>query len=74
MKIVKILSLICFLTIGIWAQTGAAISGQLEVGGKIYPNTEIKLVPRSEVSHASPICLPFFLKRRERVGLGFLFD
>jgi vitamin B12 transporter len=46
MKIIKILSLICFLTIGILAQTGATISGQLIVEGKVYPNTEIKLVPR----------------------------
>ena len=29
MRIIKVLSLICFLTIGIWAQTGATISGRI---------------------------------------------
>ncbi len=44
MRIIKVLSFICFLTIGILAQTGATITGQLIVDGKVYPNTEVKLI------------------------------
>ncbi len=44
MKIIKILSLICFFTIGISAQQSAAFSGQLTDDGKIVANTPIKLV------------------------------
>ena len=50
MRIIKVLSLICFLTIGILAQTDATISGQLIVDGKVYANTEVRLTPRSAVS------------------------
>ena len=46
MRIIKVLGLICFLTIGILAQTGANVSGQLIVESKVYSNIEIKLVPR----------------------------
>ncbi len=50
MKIIKILSLICFLTISILAQTGATVLGQLQFNGKIYPNTKIQLVSRDSDS------------------------
>ncbi len=44
MKIIKILSLICFLTIGISAQQSRTITGQLTNDGKIISNAQIKLV------------------------------
>ena len=50
MKIIKILSLICFLAITTLAQTGATVSGQLQIDGKVYPNTETKLILRNSVS------------------------
>ena len=44
MKIIKILSLICFLTIGILAQTGANLEGVLKgTGGKPLENAVIEL-------------------------------
>lgn len=51
MKIIKILSLICFLTIGILAQPGAVVSGTLyeqRTAGKIVSNSEIKLVSNTD--------------------------
>ncbi len=47
MRIIKILSLICFLTIGILAQTNADVSGQLTDAGKIVANTLVKLVSKT---------------------------
>ena len=44
MKIIKILSLICFLTIGIFAQTGATISGVVTDSEKRITNHQIELV------------------------------
>ena len=44
MRIIKVLSLICFLTIGILAQTGATISGKLLSKGKGIPSVPLKLV------------------------------
>ncbi len=47
MKFIKVLSLICFLTIGISAQTSAIVSGKLyeqKTAGKIVSNLEIKLI------------------------------
>ncbi len=44
MRIIKILSLICFLTIGIWAQTGASLEGVLkEANGQPLENAVIEL-------------------------------
>ena len=50
MRILFSLYLICFLTIGVLAQQGAIISGQLLVDGKIYPNTQVKLIPQGNFS------------------------
>src|ERR1044072_69681 len=47
MKIIKILSLICFLWIGISAQTNAKVSGQLSENDGAISNTKIKLVSLS---------------------------
>lgn len=43
MRIIKVLSLICFLTIGILAQTGATISGVVTDSGRTTPNFEVYL-------------------------------
>ncbi len=48
MKIIKILSLICFLTIGILAQTATTVSGKLIDEGKAVANQPIKLVSATE--------------------------
>ena len=47
MKLVKILSLICFLTITIWAQQSATVTETLTEGDKIISDTKIKLVSQS---------------------------
>ncbi len=44
MRILFSLFLICFLTIGVLAQQGATISGQLTDNGKILANTQVKIV------------------------------
>lgn len=44
MNFIKILSLICFLTIGIFAQTGATISGTLLDEGQKIANQQIELI------------------------------
>src|SRR5215204_3946476 len=45
MKIIKILSLICFLTTGILAQTGATVSGKIsDSDGKAIENAEVTLI------------------------------
>ena len=48
MRIIKILSLICFLTFGISAQQTATISGQLTDEGRKVANQTIKLVSATE--------------------------
>lgn len=48
MKVIEILSLICFLTFGILAQQTATVSGQLTDAGKIVANQNIKLVSATE--------------------------
>ena len=48
MKILKILSLICFLTIGILAQQTATVSGTLTDSGKTAANQNIKLISAAE--------------------------
>ncbi len=51
MKIIKILSLMCLLTIGVWAQTGATVFGTLyeqEKAGKVVSDAEVKLVSTTE--------------------------
>ena len=48
MKIIKILSFICFLTIGIWAQQSANVAGTLTDDGRIITNQKIKLVSQTE--------------------------
>jgi vitamin B12 transporter len=47
MKIIKILSLICFLCAGVLAQTNAKVSGQLFENDREISNTKIKLVSQS---------------------------
>jgi len=47
MKIIKVLSLVCFLTIGILAQTNTAVSGQLTDDGEIVANMPIRLVSKT---------------------------
>ncbi|MGI8467285.1 MAG: TonB-dependent receptor plug domain-containing protein [Pyrinomonadaceae bacterium] len=47
MKIIEILSLICFLTIGILAQANTTVSGTLP-GGRAIANQKIKLVSQTE--------------------------
>ncbi|HSK73912.1 MAG TPA: TonB-dependent receptor, partial [Pyrinomonadaceae bacterium] len=47
MKILQILSLICLLAIGILAQQGATVLGQLTENGRVLPNTQIRLVSQS---------------------------
>lgn len=49
MKVIKILSLICFLTIGIWAQNSASVSGQLSDNGKVIANEKVRLVSPTQV-------------------------
>ncbi len=44
MKIIKILSLICFLSVGIFAQTGAAIEGKVTQNDKPVTNAWVQLV------------------------------
>ena len=44
MKIIKIVSLICFLTISILAQQNSTVTGQLINNGKIIANTRVKLI------------------------------
>ncbi len=48
MRIIKILSLICFLTIGIWAQTGANLTGKVTCCGKGIKNQTIVLVKKDQ--------------------------
>ncbi|MGI8787313.1 MAG: TonB-dependent receptor [Pyrinomonadaceae bacterium] len=48
MKIIKITSLICFLTIGILAQRSATVSGRLTDEGRVISNQKIKLVSAAE--------------------------
>jgi len=48
MKVIKVLSLICFLAIGILAQQTATVSGTLTAAGKIIANQNIKLVSATE--------------------------
>ena len=51
MRIIKVLSLICFLTIGILAQTGAVVSGtlsELKKVGKNVSDLEIRLVSTTD--------------------------
>ena len=48
MRIIKILSLICFLTIGIWAQQTATVSGKLTEQGRTVANQRIRLVSSTE--------------------------
>jgi len=50
MRTVKVLGLICFLAIGASSQQGATIIGQLIVDGKVYSNTEVKLIPNNSLS------------------------
>ena len=45
MKIIKILSLICFLTISIAAQTGATLTGTVYLDGKPASDAEVELRP-----------------------------
>ncbi|MDQ3321697.1 MAG: TonB-dependent receptor [Acidobacteriota bacterium] len=53
MRILKSLFLICFLTIGISAQQGATISGQLTDNGKVSANTQVRIVkPESQIQIA----------------------
>ncbi len=47
MRIIKILSLSCFLWVGVSAQTNAIVSGQLTNDGKIVANTQIRLVSKT---------------------------
>ncbi len=53
MKIIKVLSLICFLTIGILAQEGATVSGQLNDNGQIAANQKISLISANETLEAT---------------------
>ncbi|MGC2238147.1 MAG: TonB-dependent receptor [Pyrinomonadaceae bacterium] len=48
MKIIKVLSLICFLWVGILAQQSATVTGQLNDAGKIIVNEKVKLVSQTE--------------------------
>ena len=48
MRIIKILSLICFLTIGILGQTTATVAGKLTDEGATIANQTIKLVSATE--------------------------
>ena len=48
MKIIKILSFICFLTIGIWAQQSANVAGTLTDEGNIIANQKVKLISPTE--------------------------
>jgi iron complex outermembrane receptor protein len=48
MKIIKVLSLICFLTISILAQQSATVSGQLTVEGRTIANQNVKLISATE--------------------------
>jgi vitamin B12 transporter len=44
MKIIKILSLICFLTISALAQKGVTVSGVVTVNGQPFPNVTVSLL------------------------------
>ncbi|MDQ2746406.1 MAG: TonB-dependent receptor [Acidobacteriota bacterium] len=55
MRIIKVLSLICFLTIGILAQTGATISGKILSKGNPIKNIALKLVDYSLQSVGSTL-------------------
>jgi outer membrane receptor for monomeric catechols len=48
MRIIKILSLICFLTIGILGQQSATVSGRLTNDGRTVSNQNVKLVSATE--------------------------
>lgn len=48
MRIIKVLSLICFLTVGILAQDAAIVSGTLTDAGAIVADQRIKLVSATE--------------------------
>ena len=53
MRVIKVLSLICFLTIGILAQNGATITGVLyeqKTAGKIVSGSEIKLISTEDAT------------------------
>ena len=52
MKIIKILSLICFLTIGIRAQTGATVSGRLTEGETAVKTTVVLQKKGIEIARA----------------------
>ncbi len=48
MNIIKILSLICFLTISIWAQTGATLTGTIYLDGKPAGDAVVELRPSKD--------------------------
>ena len=48
MRIIKVISLICFLTIGVLAQQDTTVTGQLAKEGRIVVNTQIKLISQSD--------------------------
>ncbi len=48
MRIIKVLSLICFLTIGVLAQTGATLSGQLLYRGGAVSEASISLISQDK--------------------------
>ncbi len=48
MNIIKILSLICFLTISIWAQTGATLTGTIYLDGKPVSDAVVELRPSKD--------------------------
>lgn len=52
MKIIKILSLICFLTISILAQTGATLTGIIYLDGKPAADVEVELRPSKNPTQA----------------------
>ena len=53
MRILFSLFLICFLTIGVLAQQGATVSGQLTDNGKFLADTQVKIVkPESQIQIA----------------------
>ena len=57
MRIIKVLSLVCFLTIGIFAQPGATISGRITQGNTAISNASVSLqsfADRSESYGATP--------------------
>ena len=48
MRIIKILSFICFLTISILAQTGATISGKLVLGSETIKDASVSLISQTQ--------------------------